>query len=186
MRVRTILLSCAGLVCGIALFAQAPQQEAQTPSDAGIPVTDTATKAACSACHKVDDKGRMTRISYIRTTPEVWQEIIKRMVRNHGLQIEPAQARNIVKYLSNNHGLTPSEARLGFYEVERRVIVEKVPQELDQTCRRCHTVGRILSQRRTREDWQLLANMHIAIFPLSEGQGNWVVNPTVPNPIITP
>ena len=82
-------------------------QEAQ--SDVGVPVTDNTVKAACSACHKVDDKGRMTRISYVRTTPEGWQEIIKRMIRNHGLQLEPAQARTIVKYLSNNHGLTPND-----------------------------------------------------------------------------
>ena len=60
-------------------------------------MTDAATKAACSGCHKIDDKGRMTRISYIRTTPEGWQEIIKRMVRNNGLVIDPVQARSIVK-----------------------------------------------------------------------------------------
>jgi len=128
----------------------------------------------------------MTRISYVRTTPEGWQQIIKRMVRNHGVQLEPLQARGIVKYLSNNHGLTPAEARVGFYEVERRVVVERIPTELDQTCRRCHSLGRIFTQRRTREDWQLLANMHVAVFPLSEGQGNFVVNPPVPNPIIVP
>src|ERR1051326_9142552 len=180
MRVKAILFICVCLACAVAILGQ----ESQT--DVGIPVTDAATKAACSGCHKVNDKGRMTRISYIRTTPEGWQEIIKRMVRNNHLVIDPAQARNIVKYLSNNHGLTPGEARLGFYEVERRPVVEKVPQELDQTCRRCHSLGRILSQRRTREDWQLLANMHVAVFPLSEGQGNFVVNPNPPTPIIVP
>lgn len=179
MRVRTVLL-LACFTCAVTFAAQEPQ------SDVGVPVTDATTKAACSSCHKLDDKGRMTRISYLRTTPEGWQEIIKRMIRNHGLQIEPAQARNIVKYLSNNHGLTPGEARLGFYDAEKRVVIEKVPNELDQTCRRCHTIGRILSQRRTKEDWQLLANMHVAIFPLSEGQGNFVVNPNPPNPIIVP
>src|SRR6185369_15876695 len=35
-------------------------------------------------------------------------------------------------------------------------------------------------------DWQLLANMHVAVFPLSEGQGNFIVNPNPPNPIIEP
>lgn len=180
MRLKIALLLCACLIWGVGMTAQ------DSLSDIGIPVTDAATKAACSACHKVDDKGRMTRISYLRTTPEGWQEIIKRMVRNNGLVVDPLQARNIVKYLSNNHGLTPAEARLGFYEVERRPIIEKVPAELDQTCRRCHSVGRILSQRRTREDWQLLANMHVAVFPLSEGQGNFVVNPNPPAPVIVP
>src|SRR5256885_11072249 len=126
MRVRNFFFfACVSLACGLVIIAQEPQQGSQ--SDAGIPVTDAATRAACSSCHKVDDKGRMTRISYIRTTPEGWQEIIKRMVRNNGLVIDPVQARNVVKYLSNNHGLTPSEARLGFYEVERRSVVEKIP-----------------------------------------------------------
>src|SRR5215467_1757952 len=118
MRVRLILLLCACVLWGSAMRAQ------DSVTDVGIPVTDGTTKAACSSCHKVDDKGRMTRISYIRTTPEGWQEIIKRMVRNNNLKIDPAQARNIVKYLSNSHGLSPSEARLGFYEVERRSVVE--------------------------------------------------------------
>src|SRR5438045_2773566 len=114
MRIKSLLLMFAGLACAISFFAQSPPaaQSAQSPqSDVGVPVTDEATKTACGACHKSDDKGRMTRISYLRTTPEGWQEILKRMVRNNGLTIDPVQARNIVKYLSNNHGLTPSEAR---------------------------------------------------------------------------
>src|SRR5262245_18154672 len=180
MRLKRFVFAVFVFAGAAVLLAQEPQ------SDVGVPVTDNATKTACSGCHKVDDNGRMTRISYIRTTPEGWQTIIKRMVRNHGLQLDPTQARAIVKYLSNNHGLTPSEARVGFYEVERRVVVERVPNEIDQTCRRCHSVGRIRSQRRTREDWQLLANMHVAVLPLSEGQGNFVNNPNPPNPIIVP
>src|SRR5262249_4361751 len=111
MRLRFLIFICSCLICGVVLLAQ------DTQMDAGVPVTDAATKAACSGCHKIDDKGRMTRISYIRTTPEGWQEIIKRMVRNNGLKIDPAQAREVVRYLSNNHGLSPNEAKLGFYEV---------------------------------------------------------------------
>ena len=105
MRVATIVLFALVLVGSVVIAAQEPQP------DVGVPVTDETTKATCSGCHKVDDKGRMTRISYIRTTPEGWQTIIKRMVRNNSLQIDPAKARAIVKYLSNNHGLTPAEAR---------------------------------------------------------------------------
>jgi quinohemoprotein amine dehydrogenase len=149
-------------------------------------VTDNNTQDACSSCHAIDEKGRMTRISYMRATPEGWQEIVRRMVRSHGLQIDPAQARGIVKYLSNNHGLAPEEARVAFYEVERRVVRERIPEELDRACRRCHSLGRILSQRRTRQEWELLANMHVAVFPLSEGQGDFRANPNPPNPIILP
>src|SRR5215813_9370738 len=106
MRSTLLLFVCACLACAAAILAQEPL------IDAGVPVTDAATKAACSGCHKVDDKGRLSRISYVRTTPEGWQEIVKRMVRNNGLTIDPAQARAVVKYLSNNHGLSPSEARI--------------------------------------------------------------------------
>lgn len=185
MRVkRLFLLLGIHSLCGLALG-----QEPQIPQpDVGIPVTDQTTKTACSSCHKIDDKGRMTRISYIRTTPEGWQEMVKRMVRSHGVQLDPAQARAIVKYLSNNHGLAPEEARAGFYEAERRVVRERIPDEsLVRSCRPCHSLGRVLSQHRTREDWQLLANMHMAVFPLSEGQGNFAaVPPPEQTPVIRP
>jgi len=178
------LVSCV-LLAG-SVYAQPAQPAQPAAPSQGIPVTDQLTRTKCVSCHASDARDQMTRISYMRKTPEGWQETIKRMVRESGLQIEPADARAIVKYLSNHHGLTPEEARLGFYEVEKRVVVERIPDELDRTCRRCHSLGRIFSQRRTREDWQLLANMHVAVFPLSEGQGNFVQNPNVPNPIILP
>src|SRR5262245_14405150 len=105
MRVATIVLFAFVLVGSVVIAGQEPQ------SEVGVPVTDETTKATCSACHKVDDKGRMTRISYIRTTPEGWQTIIKRMVRNNNLQIDPAKARAIVKYLSNNHEIGRASCR---------------------------------------------------------------------------
>lgn len=185
MRPRTTIVFLLLCLAGSRMFtAQQPPSTVQ--SDVGVPVTDENTKNACSGCHAIDDKGRMTRISYIRATPEGWQTIIRRMVRNHDLSVEPATARAIVKYLSNNHGLTPDEARIGFYEAEKRMVRERIPDELDRSCRRCHSLGRIFSQRRTREEWQLLANMHMAVFPLSEGQGNFTAMPNVPNPVITP
>ena len=50
------------------------------------------------------------------------------MVRLNGLSIAPDEARQIVKYLSKYHGLAPEESRTAFYEAERRVIEEKVPE----------------------------------------------------------
>ena len=88
----------------------------------------------------------MTRISYERTTPEGWQQVIKRMIRLNGLTVTPEEARQIVKYLSNNHGLAPEEAKPAFYEAERRVIDEKLPDEsLRATCIICHSLGRVLA-----------------------------------------
>ena len=43
-------------------------------SDEGIPITNDRVKSVCGACHKSDAKGRMSRISYRRTTPAVPSE----------------------------------------------------------------------------------------------------------------
>ena len=67
---------------------------ASTPDskDEGIPVTSDLVTQRCSSCHKADDKGRLTRISYRRTTPEGWEETIKRMVSLNNVKIEPSEA----------------------------------------------------------------------------------------------
>ena len=41
--------------------------------DGGIPVTSDLVQRVCGSCHRVDEQGRMSRISYQRTTPEGWQ-----------------------------------------------------------------------------------------------------------------
>jgi quinohemoprotein amine dehydrogenase len=155
--------------------AQAPpvlDEKAKEALEEGIPVTSQLVIDRCVACHKKDEKGRLTRISYERTTPEGWQQVIKRMIRLNGLTISPDDAKQIVKYLSNNHGLAPEEARPAFYEAEKRVIDEKLPDEsLRATCVICHSLGRVLSQRRSKEEWDLLGNMHVGLFPVVTFQG---------------
>jgi quinohemoprotein amine dehydrogenase len=169
----------------LALTAHSQSPPAQTPAapaaddkaakeaaEEGIPVTNQLVVDRCSSCHKKDEKGRLTRISYERTTPEGWQQVIKRMIRLNALTITPDEARQIVKYLSNNHGLAPEEAKPAFYEAEKRVIDEKLPDEsLRATCILCHSLGRVLSQRRSREEWELLGNMHVGLFPVVSFQG---------------
>jgi len=154
--------------------AQAPaaDDKSKEAADEGIPVTNQLVVDRCSSCHKKDEKGRLTRISYERTTPEGWQQVIKRMIRLNGLTLTPDDARQIVKYLSNNHGLAPEEARPAFYEAEKRVIDEKLPDEsLRATCILCHSLGRVLSQRRSKEEWELLGNLHVGMFPVVSFQG---------------
>ena len=149
--------------------SQTPPAQAQPPPldekakeaiEEGIPVTSQLVVDRCASCHKKDEKGRMTRISWERTTPEGWQQVIKRMVRLNGVNVTPDEARQIVKYLSNNHGLAPEEARPAFYEAEKRVIDEKLPDEsLRATCVICHSLGRVLSQRRSA--WEY-ARWHVS------------------------
>jgi quinohemoprotein amine dehydrogenase len=161
------------LICPVVLgVLMAAVAFAQTPSPEGIAIDDQLTLTKCGGCHPRDASGMMRRLSYIRTTPEVWEESIRRMVRLNGVALKPEEAHQILKYLSYNNGLSPEEAKPIFWEVEHRLFrdqSDKIPDEaLQHTCNYCHTIGRVLSQRRTREDYQKLINMHLGLFPGAE------------------
>jgi quinohemoprotein amine dehydrogenase len=149
--------------------AAAPKAKAEE----GIPIADATVQKACGPCHTVDEKQQISRISFRRNTPEGWQETIRRMVALNGLRIEPQTARDVVRYLSNNLGLAPEEARPAAFEVERRIIDYKYAANADaeNVCNRCHSLGRVISQRRTREEWNLLIAMHRGYYPLVDNQG---------------
>ncbi len=135
----------------------------------GIPVTDPLVIAKCSGCHKKDEKGNLSRISWERTTPEGWQEAIKRMVRLNGLELKPEEARAIVKSLSTDHGLAPEEAKPVMYFVEHRIQDEEFPNDtLRETCAACHPIARARSWRRSKEEWDLLVEMHRGYYTVSE------------------
>src|SRR5256885_13770588 len=161
------------------LFAFFASQQTPAPSsadaekkDEGIPVTSPLVRQRCGSCHRADDQGRMTRISYRRTTPEGWQETIKRMVSLDDVKLEPSDAREIVRYLADHHGLAPAEVQAGAFEVERRLIDYKYEKDKDteDTCIKCHSFGRVMLQRRTKEEWELLLAMHRGYYPLVDFQ----------------
>ena len=54
----------------------------------GIPVTSAVVRSRCGTCHPSDDKGRMTRISFRRTTPEGWERTVRRLVSLHNVKLE--------------------------------------------------------------------------------------------------
>jgi len=135
----------------------------------GIPVNDSLVIEKCSSCHQKDAKGNLSRISFVRTTPEGWQEAIKRMLRLNGLQLKPEEARAIVKSLSATHGLAPEEAKPVMYIAEQRIIDETIPNDtVREACTSCHALGRAASWRRSKEDWDLLAAMHTGLYPVSD------------------
>jgi quinohemoprotein amine dehydrogenase len=140
--------------------------------DEGIPITNAKVKTVCGDCHKTDDKGRMSRISFRRTTPEGWQETIRRMVTLNKAEIEPADAREIVKYLSDTLGLAPEESRPAYFETERRLIDFKYTanNDTEQICSSCHSIGRVMLQRRTGKEWDLVVAMHRGWYPLVDTQ----------------
>lgn len=174
-----LLASCTAMVN---IPAQQPQpasadnlvkpEDKDKEKEDGIPITSELVRKSCGGCHPSDEKSRMTRISYRRTTPEGWEQTIKRMVTLNGVHLEPEQARDIVKYLSNHLGLAPEEARPAAFEAERRMIEYRYTADKDaeQTCIKCHSFGRVLQQRRTKSEWELLVAMHRGYYPLVDFQ----------------
>jgi quinohemoprotein amine dehydrogenase len=181
---RSILRDAGALFCLIAFVSPAAFAQgrggggraaggrggaAAAPTAEGIPVTDALTVSKCGSCHAKDDKGNLSRISWIRTTPEGWEEAIKRMVRLNGLTLQPSDAKLIVKYLSTSHGLAPEEAKPVMYMTEHRIQDEVIPNEsLRSTCNTCHALGRVYQWRRPRAEWSLLADMHVALYAQAE------------------
>lgn len=158
----------------VILFAGLAWSQSEGPvppeTEPGIPVTDRITVERCSGCHKADEKQNLTRISWIRTTPEGWEEAIKRMVRLNGLTLAPDEARHIVAYLSSDHGLAPEEVAPNRWYLEmRQVYTEPTPSpEIHMACASCHSFARPMTWRRSATEWRLLVNMHIGYFPVSE------------------
>lgn len=163
------------------VFAQAAR--AQDAAPAGIPVRDDTTVAACVRCHTVDDDGLMSRMSWMRKTPEGWQQSIRRMAMLNDVDLEPETARRIVRYLSDHHGLAPEELAPGRFEVERRLAdyAYEADEDVAYTCSRCHSMGRVVTQRRTKEEWELLMAMHRGYYPLSDTQGFRRIGPPAPD-----
>lgn len=142
------------------------------PDRRGIAVEDPLVHTHCARCHALDERQHMTRISYLRKSPEGWSETIKRMGRLYGMQLSTSDAKQLVRSLANSHGLTRVEAERGLYESERRVHWSEEGQDQDfkRACAQCHTLGRVLLQQRDPEEWQLLRATHVAMFPLSRGR----------------
>ena len=138
------------------------------PPEAGVPVTDPLVIEKCGGCHARDERGNMQRISWARTTPEGWQDALKRMILGKGVPVTPAEARSIVKYLSTSHGLAAEEARPLLYDTERRIHEEtNLPGgRLNSVCTKCHSFARALSWRRSAEEWKQFADSHAARYKI--------------------
>jgi quinohemoprotein amine dehydrogenase len=171
------LILILGLSCSLAQAQRgggrggsAAAADANKETEEGIPVTDALTISKCGTCHAKDGKGNLSRISWERATPEGWEEAIKRMVRLNGLAIAPAEARSILKYLSTYHGLAPEEAKPVMYLPEHRMVDEtNIPNDqVRGACTTCHAFARPMSWRRSKHDWQLLANLHVALYPQAD------------------
>ncbi len=152
----TILLALV-LAAAIAVPAQAAT---------GIKVTSDLILKKCTDCHK-NTGGIVSRISFMRKSPEGWEETLWRHKRIHGLAITRDEKEALVLYLSDKQGLAPAEVAPYAYTLEKRDTREKVDaQNLVDTCVRCHSFAKTALQRRTPEEWGKLANMHAGVLPL--------------------
>lgn len=151
------------LILSMPLWAQGQ------PAEEGIAVRDPLVIRKCSPCHRQDGKGNLTRISWVRTTPEGWEMAVKRMVRLNGLDLNPEDARAIVKSLAASHGLAPEEAEPVLYISEHKSIEESFPSEsVREACAACHPIGQARSWRRSIQEWDLLVAMHRGYYPVAE------------------
>lgn len=164
------LLLTFALAAGCVLAQDDSAREKEKETEPGIPVTDQLTITKCAGCHAKDDKGNLSRISWNRTTPEGWQESIKRMVRINGLTLSAEDARHIVQYLSQDHGLAPEEYKpVAWFPEMRQYGTEEYPSpKLRRACSSCHVLAKPMSWRRSKAEWQLLANMHIGYYSVAQ------------------
>ena len=162
-------------IVAAALVAACPPLSAQGSRDTttGFEITDATILRYCSGCHVKDSTGRLGRLSFMRKAPEGWETSLRRMMVLQGVRIPPEDARHIVRYLSDNQGLAPAELRPGRFEVERRTTEYRYTADTrtETTCRACHSMGRVITQRRTRPEWELLVAMHRGYYPGVDFQG---------------
>lgn len=172
----TLLLMAGGAsVASVASVAQAQRGRgaaggrASSTADTtrGFAINERAIIANCTGCHVRDSAGIVQRISFERKTPEGWEMSVRRMVGLHHLELDPKDARTIVRYLSDHQGLAPAEMKPGQFEAERRMIEYRYTADprTETTCRACHSMGRVITQRRTRDEWALLMTTHRALYP---------------------
>src|SRR5689334_15184314 len=112
----------------------------------GYAIKDRNVLTYCRRCHVTDSAG---------------------MITLNGVKLDPTVAKSIVRYLSDNHGIAPAELRPARFEVERRMVEFRYTADprTENTCRACHSMGRVLTQRRTRSEWDLLVATHRGLFP---------------------
>lgn len=157
------VLGALGVLAVVATSLPAQQRDT-TP---GYPIRDRLVIDHCTKCHEQDSTGRISRISYERKTPEGWEMSIRRMVSLNGAELDPAAARSVLRYLADHQGLAPAEARAGRFESERRLIDFRYTADVrtETTCKACHSMGRVITQRRTKEEWELLLATHRGLYP---------------------
>ena len=124
-------------------------------------------KEKCMVCHTVNGEGKVSRIDYVRKTPEGFEATVNRMQRLWGLKLTEEEKRQVIKDLSQARPLAPAETEKIMYLLTgERGTMEQVPNEtVKNACTRCHSFARVAAQRRSKEEWLKLKDMHMALNP---------------------
>ena len=128
----------------------------------------------CSVCHRLDDKGRVEVIEETRKTPEEWMNVVSRMIRINGAPINDDEFHAVIKELSQHLIVTPKEmAEVAYYTSEENsqfrerssLMKSDTEKRIFQACVRCHAYGKILSHKKTKEQWVENMHMHLGYYP---------------------
>jgi quinohemoprotein amine dehydrogenase len=115
-------------------------------------VTDALVISKCAPCHTKDDKSNLTRISWSRTSPEGWQQVIKRMVRSESSGAETGGSAVDCQKPFDHARARPEEAKPVMFIPEQRMIDEPLPSDvMKDTCASCHPLARAASWRGRRK-----------------------------------
>ncbi|MBI3757373.1 MAG: quinohemoprotein amine dehydrogenase subunit alpha [Deltaproteobacteria bacterium] len=128
-------------------------------------------QSRCAVCHAPQRGDKLEAIESARKTPEGWEMTLDRMIRTHGLRLQPTDGAQLVKYLSDCYGLAPAEVAPYQHVLEKRInAVAQVdlPKTVQGACVQCHSYARIALQRRTADSWKRVPDMKLALITNTE------------------
>jgi cytochrome c5 len=164
MRVSTPAACAIGLLMCLSSAVHAQTADTQLPDGEGKPLVST----LCTACHTLDP------ILMKRDGPVGWRATVDNMVMRGSSLFLPGEPDIITQYLARSFGPGPSRMQTGVLPpgavvsqggatTSKDVVLPAgAGKELvEQRCgAMCHDLGRVVSARRTRDEWaRIVRNM---------------------------
>lgn len=159
------------LAAGLLLLSAAAR------ADDGVQTGKRLVDTVCTQCHGLEP------IASLRDGAEGWRTTVYKMVQN-GSQIRgPAELETIVDYLAGTYGpaagpmvtgALPPGVEVGTGASHRSDSIElpagKSADLVKAQCTSCHDLGRIVSTRRTPENWRRYTQVMLARGSLAPGR----------------
>lgn len=150
---------------------RAPSEPAANPMQASSPDGLGVIEQACVQCHNLGLVFRQQK------TEEAWEQTIAIMMWR-GAQLLPGEAEMIQDYLVSDFGqnLTPSSSA-NSVDVDSALAEGPGKSLVAEACVGCHDLGPIVSERRSREEWQRIVQEMVRLgSPLGEGELETVIH----------